>query len=114
MADAALVLVFVAIGRGSHGEEGALLGFATTAWPFLLGAAVGWIGARAWRNPLPIAPTGVIVWAGAVVVGMLLRSVSGQGVQPSFVIVTAVVLGVFLVGWRALAVVVRRIRSRRA
>lgn len=112
-ADAALVLVFVAIGRRSHDEDGAVLGFLTTAWPFLAGAAVGWLASLAWRRPLAVAPTGVAVWAAAVVLGMVFRMLSGQGVQPSFVIVTALVLAAFLVGWRALALLVTRIRRRR-
>ena len=111
--DVALITVFVLIGRRSHDEDSALLGFLTTLWPFLAGAAVGWIASLAWRAPLRLAPTGVVVWAAAVVVGMLLRIASGQGVQWSFVIVTTVVLGVFLAGWRALALLVRRLRSRR-
>jgi len=32
---------------------------------------------------------------------MLLRAASGQGVQVAFVIVAAIVLAVFLIGWRA-------------
>ncbi|MFB2599085.1 DUF3054 domain-containing protein [Herbiconiux sp. P17] len=110
--DIALIVVFVAIGRQSHDEDSALLGFLTTLWPFLAGAAIGWIASLAWRAPLRLAPTGVVVWAAAVVGGMLLRILSGQGVQWSFVIVTTIVLGVFLVGWRALALLVRRIRRR--
>ncbi len=107
--DTALVLAFVAIGRQSHDEGSAVVGFLTTAWPFLAGAAAGWLIARAWRAPLRLAPTGVVVWASAVVLGMLLRIVSAQGVQLSFVIVTAVVLAVFLVGWRAVALLVKRL-----
>jgi hypothetical protein len=42
---------------------------------------------------------------------MLLRVLSGQGVQLSFVVVTTIVLGVFLLGRRALS---RRIGRRRA
>ncbi|WP_291048536.1 DUF3054 domain-containing protein [Herbiconiux sp.] len=110
--DVVLVLVFVAIGRRSHDEDSALLGFLTTAWPFLAGAAVGWLLARAWRAPLRLAPPGVVIWGASVVLGMVLRLISGQGVQLSFVIVTAIVLGVFLVGWRALALLVRRLRAR--
>jgi peptidoglycan/LPS O-acetylase OafA/YrhL len=110
--DLALVLVFVGIGRRSHDEGGAILGSLTTAWPFLAGAALGWLIVRAWRRPLRVVPTGVVVWAAAVVGGMLLRLASGQGVQLSFVLVTAVVLGVFLVGWRGIAVLVR-LRTRR-
>lgn len=111
--DMALVLLFVAIGRRSHDEDSAFVGFLTTAWPFLTGAAIGWLAARAWRRPLAVWPTGVIVWGASVVLGMLLRAVSGQGVQVSFVIVTAVVLAAFLVGWRALAQLVVRVRSGR-
>jgi peptidoglycan/LPS O-acetylase OafA/YrhL len=113
VADVALVLVFVAIGRRSHDEDSALIGFATTAWPFLAGVAVGWAAALVWRRPLVVWPSGVVVWVSAVVLGMLLRLASGQGVQLSFVIVTAVVLGVFLVGWRGVVALVRRRRRRR-
>ncbi|MCS5717256.1 DUF3054 domain-containing protein [Herbiconiux sp. CPCC 205763] len=110
--DAALIVLFVAIGRQSHDEDSAIVGFLTTLWPFFAGAAIGWVASLAWRAPLRLVPTGVVVWGAAVVAGMLLRILSGQGVQWSFVIVTAVVLGVFLVGWRAVAVLVRRIRRR--
>jgi carbon starvation protein CstA len=106
--DAALILLFVAIGRRSHDESSALIGFATTAWPFLVGAAMGWVVVRAWRRPTALTPTGVVVWAAAVMLGVLLRLVSGQGVQPSFVVVTAVVLALFLIGWRAVALLVTR------
>ena len=36
--DTALICLFAAIGRRSHGESGALLAVAITAWPFLTGA----------------------------------------------------------------------------
>jgi hypothetical protein len=39
---------------------------------------------------------------------VLLRVVAGQGVQLSFVVVTVVVLGVFVLGWRAVVAFVRR------
>jgi len=42
----------------------------------------------------------------------VLRAVSGQGIAVSFVIVTAIVLAVFLLGWRAIALLVRRLRAR--
>jgi hypothetical protein len=44
---------------------------------------------------------------------MLLRVASGQGIAVSFVVVAAIVLAVFLVGWRAVALLVRRLASRR-
>ncbi|QHC69806.1 DUF3054 domain-containing protein [Rathayibacter sp. VKM Ac-2801] len=100
--DAVLVLVFVLIGRGSHDEGSALVGLLTTLWPFLAALLLGWVVTRSWRSPDRIVPAGLVVWAVTVAGGMLLRIASGQGVQWSFVIVTAVVLAVFLLGRRAL------------
>ncbi len=110
--DAALVALFAVVGRSSHAEGLDAAGVWGTAWPFLVGLAVGWVAARAWRRPLAAWPTGMIVWAGALVVGMLLRAASGQGVAPAFVVVAAVALALLLVGWRALAVVIGRLPSR--
>lgn len=101
-ADAALVLAFVLIGRGSHSEQ-VVVGSLVTVWPFGAGLVVGWLASRLWRRPFTIRPTGLVVWATTVIVGMLLRAASGQGVQPAFVVVTAVVLALFLLGWRLLA-----------
>ncbi|MET0954383.1 MAG: DUF3054 domain-containing protein [Cryobacterium sp.] len=108
--DAALLLLFVLIGRASHGES--LLGVLITWWPFLAGLAVGWLVTRAWRHPLRIRWTGLGVVAVTVAVGLLLRVASGQGVQLSFVIVTVAVISVFLLGWRAIGLLVRRLRRR--
>jgi hypothetical protein len=104
--DVCCVLVFVGIGRGSHDEAGSLTGFLTTAWPFLAGAGVGWVVLRAWRRRADaVVPVGIGVWLSAVVVGMLLRVVSGQGTAFAFVLVALVFLGLVLVGWRGLAAV---------
>lgn len=110
--DIVLVVVFCAIGRSSHDEANALTGLLTTAWPFLAGLAVGWIAAvllyREKFDAYLVVPTGVIVWITTVAVGMLLRVVSGQGTAFSFIIVASTVLAVFLIGWRAIAVIVRK------
>ncbi|BAJ73018.1 hypothetical protein MTES_0054 [Microbacterium testaceum StLB037] len=112
LVDVVLVIVFAAIGRATH--DGDVLGplgsgLATTAWPFLVALVLGWLIARAWRAPLAPLRTGLIVWAVTVVVGMVLRAVSGQGVAVAFVIVASITLALFLVGWR----VVARLASRR-
>ena len=103
--DAGAIVVFAAVGRANH-DEGFLgragLGLANTVWPFLAGAAIGWIIAKAWTKPCAWRPTGVIVWASALVGGMLLRVASGQGVVFSFVIVAGLVLAAFLIGWRVI------------
>lgn len=110
--DFVLVLVFVVIGRSSHGEQLNAGGFFWTFWPFLAGLAAGWAIARAWLRPLAIARTGLVLWVVTVVVGMLLRVLSGQGVQFAFVVVATVVLGAFLVGWRVVLEAVDRRSTR--
>lgn len=118
--DVVLVLVFAAVGRRSHGEADALTGLAHTAWPFLTGLAAGWLlavllGRRQGWSPLAVVPAGLVVWAGTLVGGHLLRLVSGQGSAWSFAVVSAVVLAVFLLGWRALRTPLARVlRSTRA
>jgi len=101
--DIACVVVFCAIGRRSHAEGLTLGGIAETAWPFLSGTLVGWLISRAWRAPRAVAPTGVVVWLSTVVVGMLLRKVSSQGVAASFIVVASLVTAVLLLGWRVVA-----------
>jgi hypothetical protein len=102
--DVACVLVFVIIGRASHGEG--LIGVASTAWPFLAGLAGGWLATaglagRAWQ-PSGLWPAGVGAWLGTVALGMLFRVVSGQGTAPAFIGVALAFLGLFLLGWRLL------------
>ncbi|MGW9631383.1 DUF3054 domain-containing protein [Agromyces sp. NPDC055520] len=109
--DAVLVVAFVSIGRRSHAEGLDLAGIAGTAWPFLVALAVGWLAARAWRHPLAVWPTGVIIWVVTVAGGMLLRVTSGQGTQFAFIVVATLTLALLLLGWRLIALLVTR-RSR--
>lgn len=112
LADVVLVVVFVSIGRRNHEESSALIGIATTAWPFLAGLALGWLAARAWRRPLALWPEGVVVWVITVAAGMVLRVVGGAGTAFAFVVVATVVLGVFLLGWRGLGRLLNRHSAR--
>ncbi|MDX5311081.1 MAG: DUF3054 domain-containing protein, partial [Rhodococcus sp. (in: high G+C Gram-positive bacteria)] len=102
-----LVIVFAALGRASHDEGVDLVGLASTAWPFLAGLTAGWIATAALYkekfDPWLVVPTGVLAWLSTVVVGMLLRVVTGQGTAGSFIVVASIVLAVFLLGWRLLA-----------
>lgn len=113
-ADALLILLFAAIGRDAHQRGEIVTGVLATAWPFLAGAAAGWLVFRLWRRPLAVWPTGVVIWLATVAVGMLLRSLTGQVVVLPFVIVALIAVAVFLLGWRLLAAGVRRLRSRRS
>ena len=102
-ADIACLVVFATIGRRTHAEGLSLVGIADTAWPFVAGAAVGWLLVRGWRRPTAIAPTGVTVWVCTVVVAMVLRRVTGEGTALSFVVVASLVTGTLMLGWRAAA-----------
>lgn len=112
-ADAALILIFAAIGRDAHQRGDVITGVLATAWPFLAGAALAWLVVRLWRSPLSLWPAGVSVWLGAVTGGMLLRAATGQTVVLPFIIVALLSLGVFLLGYRLLAAVFRRRNTRR-
>jgi MFS-type transporter involved in bile tolerance (Atg22 family) len=101
--DAALVLLFVALGRTSHDEGNVVSGTLAVAAPFLIALALGWVLARAWRQPLALR-TGIVVWISTVVAGMVLRrTVFDRGTALAFVIVATLFTGLFLVGWRAVA-----------
>lgn len=111
-ADAVAVTAFAAIGRASHDESSPVLGVLGTAWPFLAGAAAGWVLSLS-RDVSPRTVRGGIpVWAGAVALGMAIRAATGRGTPVSFVIVTTVVLATFLLGWRAVAAAVSRRSTR--
>ncbi len=108
--DVCCVLAFVAIGRASHHDGESAGGLVSTAWPFLAGLGTGLVVTRAWRRPEAIVPAGLGAWLGAVIVGMVLRVVAGQGTAPAFIVVALTFLGLFLLGWRAVLTVFRRSR----
>lgn len=112
--DVILVLAFVIIGRVSHKEDLNVLGILSTLWPFLVGLVVGHLIMRSWRRPFRIMWTGVGIWIATVAVGIGLRLISGQGVELGFVVVAAATLGVFLLGWRAIALLVTRGSRKRS
>jgi hypothetical protein len=109
--DVFAVVLFVALGRRSHDQSGTFTAVIETAAPFLIGLAVGWLVARAWRRPTNIL-TGVVIWPTTILVGMIVRNlVFDRGTATSFVIVATLFVGAFLVGWR---IVLRLVDQRRA
>ena len=107
-ADVVAVLAFVAIGRAKHDEGSVLAGMASTAWPFLIGLVLGWIGLLLLRlGPLSYR-SGVLATACTVVFGMLLRhGAQDKGTPMTFLLVAAGFLSLFLLAWRVLARYVR-------
>jgi len=102
--DLIAVVVFVLLGRTSHGESEALRGVLVTLWPFLSGMLVGW--AVLLLTGLRVAGyrAGVVLVVATVGVGMVLRhTVSHDGTPPSFVVAASTFLALFYLGWRAVA-----------
>jgi hypothetical protein len=109
--DVICILIFAILGRSSHQETTDLLGVAHTAWPFLAGCLAGTVIGRTWRHPGSLT-SGVAVWLGTVAGGMVLRVLTGAGVQLSFILVASFVLALFLIGWRAIFRLIQHARSR--
>lgn len=114
--DVVLVAVFCTIGRLSHAEGifSDIPGLLNTMWPFLVAVLLANGVAILVRLRADRLPTGWVVWAITVVAGLLLRVASAQGTALPFVIVAAVTLALFLVGWRGIVAVVRQVQARAA
>lgn len=97
LVDLVLVGLFAVVGRLSHYDSLSLGGWWTTAWPFLAGCLLAWVALAVARRPGGTVGSGVAVWAGTLVAGMVLRQVSGQGTATAFVVVATLVLGALLV-----------------
>lgn len=103
VADAASIVIFVAIGRKNHDEGEAASGIFRVAAPFLLALLAGWVIARAWKEPLS-QKSGVLISLTTIVLGMVLRKiVFDDGTATAFIIVATVFLGTLFNGWRLLA-----------
>jgi hypothetical protein len=111
--DAAALLVFAAIGRRTHDEDGAVAGVLLVAAPFIVGWAAGAVVARLPRDPLSVRRA-VPAWAIALPVGFALRAATGRGLGFGFLVVTVMFTAVTLLGWRLAAAAVRRRRLARA
>ena len=110
--DLAFVLLFTTIGRASHEEGVTVTGVLGIAWPFVLALVLGWLVAHQ-RSGWPVRmPGSTTVWLVTAVVGLGLRVATGGGFAWSFGVVTLVVLGVFLVGWRCAAEIGRFVRAQ--
>jgi uncharacterized integral membrane protein len=96
--DALLIILFAALGRRTHESGMEPAGILWTALPFLIAWALATMAThRGWAR---LWPAGVVVWLATVIGGLLLRVLFGDTAALSFQLVTAGVLGVFLLGRR--------------
>ena len=112
--DLLVVLLFVAIGFVQHGTPLTSQNLLLVGWHFALGVLLGHLAIRAWRAPFRIWPHGVFVWAITLATSMALRTLFSAGTEVSFVIVTAVVTAVGMLGWRAVAMYLTRAERGRS
>ncbi len=110
LADACCVLAFVTLGRDAHHQGDTAAGIWHTAWPFLAGLAIGLVAAGYWRRPAAIRPAGLGAWLGTAAAGMAIRVAAGQGTEIAFIAVALGFLGLFLLGWRVVALVFSHLR----
>lgn len=106
--DLLVVILFVAIGFLQHGTPLTSQNLFLVGWPFAVGVLLGHLAIRAWRAPFRVWPHGVFVWAITLATAMALRTLFSAGTEVSFVIVTAVVTAVGMLGWRAVALFLTR------
>lgn len=102
------IFAFAVLARAAHNTEAdpfTLTNILDTLWPFLIGGAIGHaICAGAKKDPLPVAPGGVIVWLATAATGLIIWTVRNSAMPHwSFIIVATVMSGLLLIGVRLLA-----------
>lgn len=112
--DLTFIVVFAAVGMSNHEETVNMATLAMVAWPFVAGAAIGWLVCLAWKNPAAPLRTGIPVWILAAGGGMALRVATGGGFAVPFLIVTLLLLAAMLIGWRVIAAIVSAVIRRRS
>jgi hypothetical protein len=116
VADLACVLVLALGGKNAHDADEPTWILLTIAWPFALAAGVAHLLLTLReRSPLRTWPEGAFVLAVTYALGMALRGISGRGLAPGFLVVTAIVLAGTMLGWRAVQRLVsqQRLQQRR-
>ena len=113
VADLAVIVVFVAIGRRTHHTGSAAAGLLRVLWPFLVGLVAGWLvtglasAPLAWRRSVP-------AWLVTAGVGLALRIlVQGHDFKLAFTVVAFVFVGAGMLGWRGAVIGVRALGERR-
>ncbi len=97
--DVIAVAIFVGVGHLTHGDNPEFVKVAVL--PFGLGLLAGWLVGIVRNFQSTSIMFGVMVWGATVFFGIGLRSFLGGATPFSFIAVTATVLGILLVGWRA-------------
>jgi hypothetical protein len=110
--DFAVIVVFVAIGRRTHGEDPGIGGFLHVIWPFVVGLVAAYLVTDLARRPL-VWRRAAGAWLVTVSVGEALRlTVQSRPWRPGFLVVAFLFIGAGMLGWRAVAAGWARRRAR--
>ncbi|MCW4464874.1 DUF3054 domain-containing protein [Glutamicibacter sp. MNS18] len=106
--DVVLIVIFAILGRREHEHALSAPGIVQTAAPFVVAYLIMVLISRPWFTINRIWPTGLLIWFGTVAVGLALRIGFGATAAVPFIIVAAIVLGLFLVGRRLVTGLIAR------
>lgn len=107
--DAILIVVFASFGIASHGGSLDPASIARVAIPFLIPYLILAIGIKPTRLVHNIFPMGVILWLSTVIIGPILRAALFDDTSAlPFILVTAGVLALFILGRRIISTLVTR------
>ncbi|MFJ2620277.1 DUF3054 domain-containing protein [Glutamicibacter sp. NPDC087344] len=98
--DLVLIVIFALLGRREHEHGLSIGGILWTALPFIIGYLILTLVTRPWKTINNVWPIGLLVWLGTVVLGIAVRLALGSTAAIAFIIVAAIVLGLFLLGRR--------------
>ncbi len=98
--DLVLIVIFALLGRREHEHGLSIGGILWTALPFIIGYLILTLVTRPWSTINNVWPIGLLVWLGTVVLGIAVRLALGSTAAIAFIIVAAIVLGLFLLGRR--------------
>ncbi|WP_296602056.1 DUF3054 domain-containing protein [Nocardioides sp.] len=108
-ADLLCVLALAIGGKDTHDADQSDWVVLVIAWPFALAAAAAHAALRSrGRSTTRVWPEGAVVAVVTYALGMVLRALAGRGLAPGFLVVAGLFLAATMLGWRLVALLVRR------
>lgn len=109
--DILLLVVFAWIGRNNHDASLTPGEIAWTALPFAAGALITHLVLFYRGANVRSLPSGLIIFLGTWVLGVILRWITGGGIPWDFILVAGAFLALFLLGWRVILWIILRLRA---
>lgn len=113
--DAVAIFLFAVLARAAHNsaqDPFTFVNILDTYWPFLLGVVLGTALVYRQEHSREIG-SGAVIWFATVVVGLAFWAVRNEAMPHwSFILVASTMSAILLLGWRLVARVVGKRRSR--